>query len=278
MKILPVKIHNSKTSFRSCDRVYKPQGHKAAEISDTCEIRTYTNIFRTDIDWTYLVKYMQSHFANKEKVNIYSLACSDGSEPYSLAMVMKENMPENLLNKFLPIKASDIDNNVIDVAKNGRLNVYPIEFLIAENHCDMNLLKYLKDKKASVIIEGDSLSETDYIYSYKISDEISKMVNFKVSDILTELENIKDEGNSVVMCRNVFPYLKQNYIDKIIDTARKVLKPDSLFIIGNFDETRKLSQKLIDKGFYYPLVNQTNIFTLGNKTNAYSRLINVINS
>ena len=74
-----------------------------------------TSFFRLYKIWEPTVKYLEERFKDVEKVNIYNLACSDGSEPLSLAMLIKSKFPY-LAKKFLPIKAFDYDVNAIERA------------------------------------------------------------------------------------------------------------------------------------------------------------------
>ena len=91
--------------------------------------------------------------------------------------------------------------------------------------------------------------------------------------MFNELEKIKDEGNSIVMCRNVLPYLKNDYVQKIIETARDVLRDGSLFITGNYDRMIDIDIKLKDNGFYQPSVNHHNIFMRGDIGEMTKRLL-----
>ena len=265
MKVLPINNNiTAKPSFQSCYRFYSPRIYQKYDVFDKELIRTSTNLFRDDLKWSQLAKYIKAHFDPKGKVNAYSLACSDGSEAYSYVISILENIPQELQQKFLPLKASDLDKEAIKAAKSGRLNIYPIEFLTAENR-GIDLFNYMTDKNVSLTINGDTVSESDQISSYKVIDKVCKNVEFKRSDILTELKRIKDDGNSVIMCRNVFPYLKPDYVDEVIKNAREILKDGSLFIIGEYDEAVDMGNRLLKNGFFKPLLNSEFIFMRGNK-------------
>lgn len=272
MNIAPVNNYYNHT-FKSSYRIYYPDEYKNYDFFNTNLIRTSTNVFREDVEWDRLVKFIDRHFADKDKVNSYVLACSDGSEAFTYAISIKEFLPQEVQKKFLPIKASDIDEEMIKTAKSGRINLYPIEFLLAENISGIDLFKYMTDKTVSHLIKGDEVSETDEISSYKVKKELLDAAEFKCSDILSEMRNLKDEGNSVIMCRNVFPYLKPSYVDKIILTAQEKLKIGSLFVIGNYDEYAKIGDKLLNNGFFKPVLNCQNIFMRGDTTNLYKRLL-----
>ncbi|WP_319381591.1 protein-glutamate O-methyltransferase CheR [Thiomicrorhabdus sp.] len=57
--------------------------------------------------------------AQTRKIRIWSAGCSTGEEPYSLAMVLKEKVPDDWDAKVI---ATDLDTNVIET---GRRGVYP---------------------------------------------------------------------------------------------------------------------------------------------------------
>ena len=256
MQVIPINLTQSKQgSFQSCFRIYPAKSVKNLNIFGRDEIRASTNIFREDLDWFGLVQYMEKHFKNKERVNTYSIACSDGSEAYTFAISVFENLPENIQSKFLPVKACDVDEEVLNAAQSGRINLYAIEFVIPERAYNRSINKYFYNPSVSVMIKGDDISETDTISSYQPVQKLKDSVKFKHSDILTELNNLKDSGNSVVMCRNVFPYLNSKYTDLIINSARQNLKQGSLFIIGDYDENVNIRQKLLANGFVQPLLD-----------------------
>ena len=260
MKIMPINISQQKQqAFQSCFRKYPSKTIKNFDIFGKDTVRTSTNLFREDLDWFGLVQFMKNHFINKDKVNIFSLACSDGSEAYTMAISILENIPEKIQSKFLPIYASDIDKEILKAAKSGRINIHSVEFLFPERTYGCSLEKYFDNRSVSIMINGDDISETDTISSYQPIKELKNSVIYKHSDILTELNNIKDQGNSVILCRNVFPYLSYKYVDDVIETAKNNLKTGSLFIIGDYDiDIRNIDKKLTKNGFFNPLSEDTN--------------------
>ena len=266
MKILP--LYNNDISknpnFLSCYRAYNPS--LISDYGACCNffVKTSTNMFREDLDWNSFVKHMLFNFEKKDKVNLYSMACSDGSEAYSLAIALMEKLRKPFYKKFFPIMANDVDNVIINNAKTGRINIEDCEIYYL-NKVGINLNNYFVNRKQPLKIKGDMRStNTLGIFSYEPIQELKKAVDFKQSDILTELKNIKDDGNSVVMCRNVMPYLKSDYIDEIVSTASDVLKDGSLFVTGDYDSGVNIDERLIKHGFYRPLLENRNLFKKGN--------------
>lgn len=76
---------------------------------------------REDVDWKKFVHFIDKKYKNQDKVKINCFACSDGSEPYSLAIHLINELGIQKAKKFLPIEASDISEPVINEAKTGKI-------------------------------------------------------------------------------------------------------------------------------------------------------------
>ena len=71
-------------------------------------IRDLTCMFREDLDWKKLGEFLETRFAKCSKVNTYVYGCSDGSEAYSLSILLQNKFGKDA-EKFFPIIAKDID-------------------------------------------------------------------------------------------------------------------------------------------------------------------------
>ena len=260
-------------NFLSCYRSYSSKAISEFGAKDNQYVRTSTNLFREDLDWNSFVKFLVNHFVDKDRVMIYSMACSDGSEAYSLAIFLMEKFSKSLCKKFFPIMAHDVDDLIINSAKSERINIEDCEIYYI-NKLGINLNKYFVNPKRPLKIKNDMTSYNNVgLFSYEPIQELKQTVEFKKSDILTELNKIKDNGNSVVMCRNVMPYLKEDYIDEIVSVASKVLKDGSFFVTGDYDSTKKIGERLEKSGFYRPLLENQNLFQKGNSKEMIDRLL-----
>ncbi|MDR7869625.1 MAG: protein-glutamate O-methyltransferase CheR [Tissierellaceae bacterium] len=137
-------------------------------------------------------------------INIWSAACSNGSEPYSLAMILDKNN----VKQRSKIQATDIDNGILEKAKLGAYKKYELK-----NVDKADLDKYFTEKNGI----------------YHINDEIKGMVNFKKHDLLIDRY---DRGFHVIVCRNVTIYFKNESKDEIYRKMRDSLVPGGVFFIG----------------------------------------------
>ena len=258
-------------TFCSAHRVYAKKAVENFKSFESSHIHTTTNLFREDLDWLHLINYAIRHFADKAKVNTYSLACSDGSEAYTFAIAIMEKCKENFA-KFLPVKAFDIDPEMLNAAKSGRINIYGGEFNVVDR-LGINMRKYFINPAYPKQFTDDEVYYYVNSSSYEPVQCLKDGVEFKQSDILTELKKIEDDGNSIVMCRNVLPYLDKNYINEIAEIAGKKLKKGSLFVIGNYDQRTDIEAKMLENGFYKPFINHDNIFECGDSNELRNRLL-----
>ena len=235
------KKTSNKVTFSSGAREYKNT------ILDGCarkDVRTTTWMFR-DLDWGSFAKLLDKNFCDKPKVNIYSLAAADGSEAYTCAIAIKECIPENRRKKFFPIRAYDIDDEILSAARSGRINLFPADrstiAKFVESHdwkrylTNTGLNKYFKDKAIPIFVENNTLVQNTY--SYRVADSLFSKVDFQKFDVMDRVNGIKDNGNTVLLCRNIFPYLGEWRSVCLLDTIGEKLKKNSILVIGEFDYT-----------------------------------------
>ncbi|MDD3150089.1 MAG: hypothetical protein PHV68_04570 [Candidatus Gastranaerophilales bacterium] len=140
-------------------------------INPKTEVKNCTLFFRSDMNWEALSNYIIANYP--EGTPIYNFACSDGTEPYSLRLMLNKKMKEQNLNKNYPINAIDIDKENIERAKTqkvgfGRFDGSVIPIYLGEDAIDENF---------------KLIPNQDYDENYKVSDELFKSINFQEGDI-----------------------------------------------------------------------------------------------
>lgn len=260
-------LYQQKPLFKSCSRLYK--------AIDTCgynkfsqeNIYTTTRLFRNHIDWNVFTDYFLTHFKDKNRVKIYSLACSDGSEAYSYAIAISEKIDKTQHNKFFPIFASDIDLEVINAAKSGKINLDRDDFIAIEkfagtynqNSSKLTDNKFFKKIGNPLKIKNDKHSEPEYhsifnpLNSFVPIGNIKNSINFYHSDILTEINKINDDGNSIINTCHVLGYCNKDYVDKVLNTLGTKLQSGSLYVYDSFCNNPIFKNKLKDLGFFFPI-------------------------
>lgn len=259
MKILP--IYNSHTmqrhiSFGSTDRFYKTDSGK--------EFGNNTWLFREDISWTDLAEFEISHFKDKDKVNIIQFAASDGSEGYTQIISLLENSKRKDVSKFFPIRAYDINDFIVSKARSGKISL---------SGRDIGKLRSNSIQRAKYFIRKPSAYMSDDIYqkilqtnpdeifgpleSFKVSDKLRDKITFNIGDMFEILPNIKDNSNTIILCRNILGYFhdEPEKIEEFIKTASKVLKKGSVFVIGKHDTDLTNIDQILNKNSFLKMQN-----------------------
>lgn len=196
-----------------------------------------TDFFRRDLPWNTLGKTLDELFPENKKVNVFNFACSDGSEPYSLAICLIEQLGEKKAKRFFPINASDIDSKIIPTVKHNKISATKEDIEAINEMTNNNIEKYfdVEYKKAKTITNSKGAIEfKDEKYILTPKKILKKNVEFKCKDFYNGLDDLKSTNN-LVLCRNFWGYLKE---DEIIKCAKKLyekLDDSSIVLIGDFD-------------------------------------------
>lgn len=253
MRVLKIDSNIINPKFKSSGRSYFDQTLKYSTITEG-EISNYTELFRNDIVWPTHIQFLDQNFSDVPKVNIYCLACSDCSEAYSLNIALKEKsiFPE----KYGKILCVDRDPVIIEAAKSRRINLSDDD-IARLNKFVGGSQKYFIDKDFRIPISQET---TEPMSSYAVSKELCDKTEIVLGDILTTIKNIKDQGNSVVYCRNVFPYMREETQTEISNALLKVLKPGSIVAIGSFDSRSLFAEIMFSLSaknrLYYPNIQK----------------------
>ena len=137
-------------------------------------------------------------------LKIWSAACSIGSEPYSLGIIMDKN---NLRLKD-KILATDIDDEILNRAKKGSYKEAEIKSVDSSD-----LKKYFTEKDKF----------------YTIDPKIRNMINFKKHDLIL---GRYETGFHIIICRNVTIYFTNEVKDEIYKKFNDSLVPGGVLFTG----------------------------------------------
>lgn len=199
----------------------------------------FTFFFRYDLQWKQFAKYLNKHFNDADKVNIYNLACSDGTESYTLLMSLFSKLGKNKSKKFLPIKSSDKNSNLITTAKSGDIPLLPG----LHKFYDYYRLKtgtFFDKTKLYKVIKQDGKTIV------KMDDVCKKNIHFKTADLFDEVDKLKGE-NDAVLCRNVWMYLSEKEQEMLAHKLGLKLKKNSLVVLGEYDISASNAVELLNK-------------------------------
>jgi len=174
--------------------------------------------------------------ASRKHVRVWCAACSSGQEPYSLAMILKEEGIRLGGWKF-EIVATDINTEVIDRAKAGLYSQFevqrglPIQYL-------MKYFKQVEDK-------------------WQITPEIKAMIDYREFNLLTDPRGLGQFD--VVFCRNVLIYFDQPTKAQVLDRIRGVMPDDGVLYLGGAETVLGVTDK------FEPVPNERGLYRVVSK-------------
>lgn len=143
-------------------------------------------------------------------LNIWSAACSTGQEIYSLAIILKELLP-NPKKYRIKLLGTDISDEAVAKASYGKYNKFEIERGLDKERLHRYFLP-----------NGNS---------WKIRDDIRAMAVFQKRNLMQSFSGI---GRfDVIFCRNVAIYFSLEDRKKLFERIADVLVPDGYLIIGS---------------------------------------------
>ncbi|MFH1397156.1 MAG: protein-glutamate O-methyltransferase CheR [Candidatus Omnitrophota bacterium] len=160
---------------------------------------------------------------NEKSIKIWSAGCACGEEPYTIAIILKELLNDDL-NKFdLDIYGTDIDKEALEAAEE---TVYP---------------------KASVKNLTPRIAEKYFLAiggNYKLRSQIRDMVKLCYLD-LTSFDLI--ENVDVIFCRNVFIYFNLRLQKELVTKFHRSLKSGGYIVMGKVETILRDSEELFQE-------------------------------
>lgn len=169
--------------------------------------------------------------ATKKSFRIWCAAASTGQEPYTLAMILKEEAAK-LAGWRIDIVGTDISHDALDRARAG---IYT-QFEVQRGLPIQLLVKYFKQ-------DGDK---------WQIAPEIRSAVQYRNFNLLSDFGSLG--GFDVIFCRNVLIYFDQKTKGAILDRMAKLLPADGLLYLGGAETVLGVTER------FQPMAGQRGIY------------------
>ncbi|QPJ66036.1 MAG: protein-glutamate O-methyltransferase CheR [Candidatus Nitrohelix vancouverensis] len=192
---------------------------KVVEAMTTNETSFFRDIHPFEVLKSAIIpELIQKREATRE-LNIWCGASSSGQEPFSIAMMLKENFPK-LNNWKLYFMASDISKEMQTRCKQGIFSQLEIN----------------RGLPAALMVKYFQRNGT----SWQIKPEIQNMVDFQIMNLSGSWPMIPKLD--LVMMRNVLIYFDVPTKKLILGKVRNLLKPDGYLFLGAAETTLNLDE------------------------------------
>jgi chemotaxis protein methyltransferase CheR len=192
-----------------------------------------THFFREDAHFDFLKDFFRNHFKNHSDLRIWCAAASTGQEPYTIAMLMRENLSED---KFANCKflATDIDLQVLAKAAKGEYLANELDGL--PDYLRVKYFERIKGAKEDV---------------FRATDAITSLVRFAPMNLIQSDFGFKYQFD-IVFCRNVLIYFDAATTKEVIQHLANVIKKDGYLVLGHSESgTVKIPQlKALTRAIY----------------------------
>ena len=173
--------------------------------------------------------------APAESIRIWSVPCSTGEEPYSIAMWLLENWPE-VDNHDIELVGSDIDTRVL---RDAQVGIYGKRALM---RLTPDLVERFFDK------EGED--------SFRLVADVRDSVGFTrvnmVEPAATRAQGVFD----VIFCRNMLIYFDEESRRLAAENLYECLKPGGFICLGHTESMSRISSLFEVRRFADAIVYQ----------------------
>ncbi|MDX1823152.1 MAG: protein-glutamate O-methyltransferase CheR [Thiohalomonadales bacterium] len=145
------------------------------------------------------------------RINIWSVGCATGEEPYSLAMFVDKVLSARGVRHYLAITASDISSASLATGRTGNYH--------------RNRLKNLPDEYR------DSYFKTIDADHYEVDASLRERVCFTRLNLL-HLDEATLGMMDIIFCQNVLIYFKREQRRRILDELVEHLRPGGILVLG----------------------------------------------
>lgn len=156
----------------------------------------------------------------KPTLRVWSAGCSTGEEPYTIAMILKETIPD-IENWDIQILATDASMQALDKARQGIYHTQSVRLVDPAY-----LQKYFNPKKVG--------GQTHYV----LSDDIKHMVSLSFFNLMDEHY---PSDFDIIFCRNVVIYFDMETTIAVMRKLHSSLAPDGVLFIGYSESLQYIS-------------------------------------
>ena len=161
-------------------------------------------------------------------LRIWSAGCSNGSEPYSMSMILRDRAP----GRTHSILASDIDDTILDRARAGT------NYIAAD-------VRNVGTERAEKWFTSDGKGH------YSIKPVAKEWVSFLKHDLLRD--KYPTGPFDMVACRNVVIYFTEEAKERIYRGFTDALRPGGILFVGGTEailHPKNFDLTVIEPGFY----------------------------
>ncbi len=165
-----------------------------------------------------------------QRLRIWSAGCSTGEEPYSIAMTVRETVPENV-RLDIKILATDLDSDVLARARAGVYGEDRVSALSAQRRD-----RFFREHRDGGVVK------------YRVTPDLQQLITFNQLNLMNPLP--MKGPLDVIFCRNVVIYFDKETQRDLFRRYSQLQRPGDTLFLGHSESMFKVSDD-------YTLVGRT---------------------
>ncbi|MGB9646851.1 MAG: CheR family methyltransferase, partial [Stellaceae bacterium] len=182
-----------------------------------------TSFFRDSSAFEFLAKEVIPDLVHRHSLDrplrIWVAGCSTGEETYSLAILLLEAIAAGKRNIKLQVFASDVDEDAVALAREGR-------------YSESIALDVLPERLARFFTQED--------HSYRVVPELRGAVVFTAQDVLADQPF---SHLDLISCRNLLIYLRPEAQEKVLLLFHFALRDGGVLMLGSSETVGSLDDR-----------------------------------
>ncbi|MGB8650947.1 MAG: protein-glutamate O-methyltransferase CheR [Mycobacteriales bacterium] len=160
--------------------------------------------------------------ANGRRLRIWSAGCSTGEEPYSIAMMLRELLP-NLQGWDVKVLATDVSERALEAARTGRYGARAVQLATPEE-----LARFFQPAPSG---------------GHEVRAEVRDLVEFRHHNLVTEaVPFAASERVDLVLCRNVTIYFARDTTRALMERLHHCLRDGGYLFLGHSETLWQVSE------------------------------------
>jgi len=168
-----------------------------------------TSFFRESRHFDCLRALVLPSLRQRKRIRIWSAGCSTGEEPLSLAMVLREGIPD-VDRRDLRILATDISRQVLERARQGIYDVAQLQAVPA----------LLRERYFTCMPSR----------LYRAQDSVLRLVSWARLNLVDDWP--MQGPFDVIFCRNVMIYFDRPTQERLVERFARMLRPGGYLFVG----------------------------------------------
>lgn len=160
----------------------------------------------------------------EKRLRIWSVGCSTGAEPYSLAIILHDLLGEGLADWRVSITGTDIDEAALQTACSGRYSSWALRTLGGPER------ERLFDREGA---------------AYRLKARYRGLVRFEHHNMMTLLDPAAPlgfNGYDLILCRNVLIYFRHDVAARMAGALAERLAPRGHLLVGHAEAGPELAR------------------------------------